>query len=186
MKRFVFLYFILFCLALGSCEQEKVTYSDKIEEEKIFLSQFAKEQGFVVLNEFPENGVFAENEFVLLDSGVYLHISDYGEGTSPAKEAKIQTVAKGCFLGEKENESFDGFDASAGGEITWPLEFTYGENFLHSSDNKILSEGYMSALQYVGNNSTVSMIVPFKVGSSYQNVHMVSVYFEKIKFTFGQ
>lgn len=183
MKRFVFLYFVLFCLTICSCKQDEVTYSDKIEEEKIFLSQFAKEQGFVVLNEFPEKGIFAENEYVLLDNGVYLHISDAGEGTSPAKGTKIQTIAKGYFLGEKENESFDGFDASAG-EITWPLAFTYGESFLYESDNNLLSEGYASALQYVGNNSTVSMIVPFKVGSSYQNVHLVSVYFEKIKFTF--
>lgn len=185
MKRFAFLYVFLFTLAFYSCKQEEITYSDKIEEEKIFLSQFAKEKGFIVLNEFPKDSIFAENEFVLLDNGVYLHISDYGEGNSPVKGSKIQTVAKGYFLGEKENESFDGFDASVG-EITWPLEFTYGEAFPYVSDNNILSEGYASALKYVGNNSTVSMIVPFSVGSSYQNVYMVSVYFEKIKFTFGQ
>lgn len=114
-----------------------------------------------------------------------MFISDYGEGTSPAKGGKIQAVAKGYFLGERENESFDGFDPSSG-KITWPLEFTYGESFPHLSDNKILSVGYASALQYVGNNSTVSLIVPFKVASSCQNVNLVSVYFGKIKFTFEQ
>lgn len=184
MKRFAFLFVFLVCFAFYSCKEE-VTYSDKIEEEEIFLSQFAKEHGFVILDEFPEKGVFADNEFVLLDNGVYLHISDYGEGQAPAKGTKIQTVAKGFFVGERGNESFDGFDASSG-EMTWPLEFTYGDDLSILSDNNLLSPGYASALQYVGNNSVVSMIVPFKVGSSYQNVNLVSVYFEKVKFTFEQ
>lgn len=183
MKGLIFLYLFLFSLAFPSCKQEEVTYSDKIEEDKIFLSQFAKEKGFIVVNEFPKNGIFAEKEFILLDNGVYLHISDYGEGTNPSKGTIIQTIAKGYFLGEEVNESFDGFDGSEG-EITWPLEFQYGDDLSYLQDNNILSEGYASALQYVGNNSTVSMIIPFKVGSDYQNVNMVSIYLEKVKFTF--
>ena len=170
MKKWLFLILFPLCISFFSCEKEKdgTSYTDLIKQEKAILEQFVKEKGFKVLNEFPGDSIFAEDEFFLLDNGVYLRIIDNGDGISPTKGAKIETVAKGVFLAKGEmTKFFDGFDSSAG-EVNWPLEFNYGDEVF--ADDIYLSTGYADVLKYVGNNSTVSMIVPFAVGSYRQNV----------------
>lgn len=42
----------------------------------------------------------------------------------------------------------------------------------------------MGAMKFVGDSSSVSMIVPFSVGSSYQQSVLMPIYFERVDFTF--
>lgn len=180
MRKYLFL--SLAMLFLFSCKKEVETYSDLIKQEKVILDQFVKLKGFKILSEFPKDSIFAENEFLLLENGVYLNISNYGDRTHPSIGDTIQTTAKGFFMYKGElTESFDGFNSSSD-ETKWPLEFKYGVDKFVASD--YLSVGYCSALEYVGSNSTVSMIVPFEVGSSLQNTKPQSIYFEKVTFVF--
>lgn len=174
---------ILIAVLFFSCEKEQTTYTDLIEQEKINLDQFVKEKDFKILNVFPEDSVFAENEYVLLDNGVYLRIIDNGNAIPPAKGTAIQSVAKGCFLvGGKITKSFNGFELTSD-ETKWPLKFTYGDETF--ADNTYLGTGYSDVLKYVGNNSSVSMIVPFVVGSYLQNIEQTSIYFEEVTFVFN-
>lgn len=172
------LFFIIFCISFSSCNDSE-TFSDKVKEEKEYLDKFTKEKGFIILSEFPKDSIFAKNEFILLNNGVYLHISDLGEGKFSLGD-EIQTKAKGVFLDNGITDPFDGF-VSQSDTIVWPLIFKYGDTLF--SDKYLLSDGYTSALKYVGKNSVVSLIVPFEVGSYYQNTNTVSIYFEKVFFT---
>lgn len=173
--------FMMLCLTLYSCDDSE-TFGDRIREEEKNLEQYVADKGFIILKDFPKDGLFGDNEYVKLSNGVYLHISDKGDGQIPEVGTRIITIAKGEFLGEGETESFNGFESIIG-EVSWPLAFVYDkENFF--AEFCFLSEGYVSPLEYVGNNSVVSMIVPFGVGSKYQKNSMKSIYFEKVEFTF--
>ncbi|MDR1402694.1 MAG: DUF4827 domain-containing protein [Tannerellaceae bacterium] len=186
----ILLPFVL-CFTLFSCEKNVTSYMDLVREEKVYLKQFMQAKGFKVLDTFPKDSVFAENEYFLLDNGVYLRVLDNGDAKPPTKDTDIQTIAKGAFLytDNKERmlfytdkfESFDGFE-SLPQEMKWPLRFRYGDPYF--SGNEIIGKGYLSALQYAGNHSTVSMIVPFEVGSPRQMGEIVSAYFERVTFTF--
>lgn len=177
----IFCYSLIFMLS--SCEAEKTTYLDKREEEQAIIDTFMDENGLTVLKEYPEDGVFGEKEYVLLDNGVYLHVIDSGNGNRPVKGTKILSVAKGQFLGvEESNSHFDGFQADDEW-AKWPLKFKYDIPQYYNDDN-FLCNGYVSAMKYVGDHSSVSMIVPFTYGSGYQLSTYLPIYYEKVDFTF--
>lgn len=175
-------YGLIFILA--SCEAEKTTYQDVRDKEQAIINKFIETNGLVVLKEYPEDGIFREKEYVLLDNGVYLHVIDSGNGNRPIQDTKIQSVAKGLFLGREEGDvRFDGFQANDAW-AKWPLRFKYSETPQAYHDENFLCEGYTRVLKYVGNKSSVSMIVPFTYGSMYQLSTYLPIYYEKVDFTF--
>lgn len=141
------------------------------------------ENGFVILQEYPKNGNFKEKEYLLLENGVYLHVIDSGNGIRPVQDNEILSIAKGQFLGGVEgNVHFDGFlldDKWA----KWPLMFKYSESPQFYDDDNFLCDGYTSIMKYVGNESCVSMIIPFTCGSVYQQATYLPIYYEKVIFT---
>lgn len=181
-KNSIFFLIVFCCIVfLFSCEQEKVTYQDCVEEEQAIINNFINDHEVIVLKEYPGNGVFHKNEFVKLENGVYLHVIDSGNGNRPVSGTKIQSFAEGCILGKDSMINFDGFRNNKD-LANWPIEFTYNESpFL---DQYLLGEGYMGAMKFVGGSSSVSMIVPFAVGSSYQQSVLVPIYFERVDFVF--
>ncbi|MGL4229605.1 MAG: DUF4827 family protein [Tannerellaceae bacterium] len=181
---------VLYMLFLVSCDKSDiVTFDDLIREDKLFLEQYMKENQFVVLNEFPADGIFQENEYVLLNNGVYLHVVDYGDSKNTAVGTKVSTVAKGKFLTLKDGseKSFNGFEPETDW-MEWPINFEYKERRFPTEsfyvDEYIVNEGYMSVLKYVGNNSTVKMIIPLALGTNFQINNQTSVSFDKVTFSY--
>lgn len=171
---------------LASCEAEKTTYQDVRDKEQAIIDKFINERGFVLLKEYPKDNIFGDKEYVLLENGVYLHVIDPGNGERPVQNTKIQSVAKGLFLGREGGDiSFDGFQADDKW-AKWPLKFKYSETPQAYFDENFLSEGYVSVMKYVGNHSTVSMIVPFTYGSRYQLSTYLPIYYEKVDITFTE
>lgn len=108
---------------------------------------------------------------------------DSGNGNRPVSGTKIQSFAKGGILGKDSMINFDGFLSNK--DLTnWPIKFTYNESSTQVLDQYLLGEGYMGAMKFVGDSSSVSMIVPFSVGSSYQQSVLMPIYFERVDFTF--
>lgn len=189
-SRCLFLFVSLLIILLSSCSQDTYSYTDGLNDERVAINSFIKESGFVVLEEYPEDGVFEENEFVRLDNGVYLHVFDSGDGMPPVYGSKVSSVAKGRVLYPGvlgfpielgDFGKFDGF-LSGNSAIKWPLVFEYKEDMSYTENNILLGEGYVSALKYVGNGSSVSLIVPFIAGSQVQQNYLVPIYFEKVEF----
>ena len=109
-KNSIFFLSVFCCIVfLFSCEQEKVTYQDCVEEEQAIINNFINDHEVIVLKEYPGNGVFHKNEFVKLENGVYLHVIDSGNGNRPVSGTKIQSFAEGCILGKDSMINFDGF-----------------------------------------------------------------------------
>lgn len=175
----------LFVCLIMSCDDDIITYDDKLKEENIVVEKFVKDSKFVVLNDFPADGIFKENEYVLLKNGVYLHVVDYGDSKYTPLGTKVSTIAKGEILNQKEVKPFNGFEPESDW-LTWPIIFRNKEVNYPPVDDYIVGLGYMSALKYVGNNSIVKMLIPSKVGSGYQYDNACPAYFEKVCFLYMQ
>ena len=62
---------LILCVALVaiSCSKTK-SYTDMLKDEKKAIERFIDDKGLEILDDFPADSVFKENQFVLLDNGV--------------------------------------------------------------------------------------------------------------------
>lgn len=169
---------------ITSCDKT-TSYADMLKAEKKAIERLMDSEGFVVLSDYPADGVFKENEFYKLDNGVYLNVIDSGNGHHAVLE-KTQIVCRfkaRIFL--SDTAEIDGFSSSQ-----FPVTFTYGINqpiqdeSSFSNLNDFVSEGLASGLQYVGDSSYVKLIVPFKVSSSTFINSGDPIFFERVRYIF--
>ncbi|MDD4589328.1 MAG: DUF4827 family protein [Parabacteroides sp.] len=185
-KKIILLIGICICTLFASCQKEVVTYEEVRATEQEVINNFMDKHGFKVIKEYPKNGIFKDSEFILLDNGSYLHVTNSGKGKQTALGTEITCIAKGVILYKDSTRSFDGFQPDK--EWTkWPIKFKYIDNGgTYNSDKYFLSEGLASALKFVGDSSSVSMIVPFTHGSLYQLSVYMPIYFERIDFIYSK
>lgn len=88
---------------------------------------------------------------------------DSGNGNRPVSGTKIQSFAKGGILGKDSMINFDGFLSNK--DLTnWPIKFTYNESSTQVLDQYLLGEGYMGAMKFVGDSSSVRYDCPIFSG----------------------
>jgi hypothetical protein len=153
-----------------------------LKAEKKAIDRLIDEQGFEILKNYPANGVFGEKQFVLLSSGLYLNVIDSGNGNRPATGTNILLRASGHIL-LNDTTSFNGFDPTSM-IVIWPMEFKYNAYTSNDASGFLFSEGLVGALEYVGDSAVVKMIVPFKIGSTYQQSSGNPIYFDKVRYIF--
>ncbi|MDR0700402.1 MAG: DUF4827 domain-containing protein [Tannerella sp.] len=184
-----------------SCNEDYLTYEELKSDEKKRIERIRAEKGLVFLKEYPEDGVFGENEFVELSTGIYLHVVDSGNGN----RAKINSTT---VLIRTEVEYYDMYidstiKASFFSNAYSPFEFRYGQayNVVTAHANNIddpytyfFSVGLESILSYVGEGAEVKLIIPgyseinnVAGGSVYQTAstrQYIPIYYERVKYTF--
>lgn len=190
MKRNLFIGMILLVGAgwLTSCDKTPSYTQLKKNQEKA-LNKFISQQGFEVLNKYPSNGRFKDNQFYLTEKGVYINVVDSGNGTRPQKGKTV--VLMRCSIQ-------DFFQVDTPRTInfftngTRPFEFVFGEaaNIVNENERmnnvytNFFSTGIEDALTYVGDGSIVKLIVPFQEGSTYQRSKSIPFYYDKVTFRF--
>jgi hypothetical protein len=152
-----------------------------LKAEKKAIDRHINEQGFEILKDYPENGVFGEKQFVLLSSGLYLNVVDSGNGNRAEYGTSVLLRASGKML--LDTVTFNGFDPMST-ILSWPLEFKYGKYNSNDVSSYFFSEGLMSVLEYVGDSSVVKLIVPFKIGSASQKTSGDPIYYDKVRYIF--
>jgi hypothetical protein len=153
-----------------------------LKAEKKAIDRFVDEQGFEILKNYPASGVFGEKQFVLLSSGLYLNVVDSGNGNRPVTGTNILLRASGRVL-LNDTFSFNGFDPMSI-IISWPMEFKYNAYNSNDATGYFFSEGLVGGLEYVGDSAVVKMIVPFKIGSTYQQTNGNPIYYDKVRYIF--
>ncbi|MDR0349153.1 MAG: DUF4827 domain-containing protein [Tannerella sp.] len=183
----------------SACNKNK-TYADMKRDQKKAIDRLITEKGFEIIYDYPKNKVFKANQFVLLENGVYLNVVDSGNGNRAKPYSttfggtRILMRCSGEYLFIRGDTTFNTF-----AELV-PIEFTYGQAsstmskyaYLYTSGGiphpvcMFLSTGVESALEHVGENAEVKLIVPFEIGSTYQtnNNYGAPLYYDKIKFQF--
>lgn len=188
MKKGFYILLIMFtAMVVVSCDKTK-SYTDMLNAERKAIDQLIDENGFEILDEFPKDTVFKAKQFVELENGVYLNIIDRGTKDTAVYGSTI-------VLSRFSVRFFLNGDTTVTGNLgehsngTSPVEFRYGT---YTSSNSgyynpfdvFISPGMASALQYVGDSSRVSLIVPFKqMGSDFQSSG-TPLFYKEIKFVF--
>jgi hypothetical protein len=158
-----------------------------LKDERKVIERFIDAEGIDVLKNYPADGVFKENQFVKLSSGVYLNVIDSGNGRrATVGSTKILLRASGKMLLNDpiEFNGFDPLDGSAN-NVSWPIGIQYG-GYTSIDDyyGYLFSTGLVSGLDYVGDSSVVKLIVPFRNGSTSQQKDGYPIYFDKVRYLF--
>jgi hypothetical protein len=191
-----------------SCSDTYPTYEELKSDEKKQINKIIAEKGIQVLNEYPADGVFGENEFVELSSGIYLNVVDSGNGNRAGINATTVLIrVKAEYTYADSIYKFSSFS-----NMETPFEFKYGHAYnvvsAHSSyigygDPYVyfFSAGLESVLSYVGDGAEVKLLVPgysevnlvysgeskVEGGSyfqTYNRAQYIPVYYERVKYTF--
>ena len=174
------------------------TYEELKAAENKVIRKIISEKKIKVLSEFPENGVFGENEFVQLSTGIYLNIVDSGNGNRPVLGTTdlLVRVSGDYYTDDTTLIGFNTFSNTA-----YPFEFRYGNayNVMQEYSYSELyyfyfSMGLESVLSYVGDSSVVKLIVPgysevsgAPGGSAYQSSNSykyIPIYYDRVRYIF--
>lgn len=194
----VLITFIGVIIAFSACSDTE-TYADKLKKENKAIDRFLKENSIQVLDYIESGQTFDENQFYKDPSGVYYRVTDYGDLDNMAStEYRTPVILRyGAILDIINNN--DTIDVGNQWQSTsiYTLGFSYGNSatYQRTSDDyttygEYLEYLYLSPaialpLKYVGDKGKVSMIVPFSVGSYYQNYTSYSpYYFTEIIYNF--
>ncbi|MBC8619315.1 DUF4827 family protein [Parabacteroides faecis] len=190
MKRGFYILMIL-CAALMvvSCDKTK-SYTEHLKDERKAIERLIKREGFHIIDDYPGNGVFAENEFVKLENGVYMNVVDSGNGERATLGTRVfcRFIAHGV-LDSDSTLLVDNLSSQYNGVWGFPTEFLFGSaasssGFVNYAPDYFVGEGLVTPMYHVGNGAIVRLIVPFKrMGSTFQDTYS-PIYFSKVKYTF--
>ena len=189
---------IMLGVIFWSCGKKTKSFAEYKKEEKEAIDNLIAKENFEIIRNYPADGVFGEKQFVLLDNGCYLNVIDSGNGNR-AISGKTVVLMRCSTIGITPSDSSS---ISIFGNGYQPLEFVYGN--MQAAKMRayqdtgpaymFLSPGVESALDYVGNNSIVRMIIPFDngqsteypygIGSAAQDNARIPMYYDRIRFVF--
>lgn len=193
MKRGFYILLIM-CTAVlvVSCDKTK-SYVKMLKEQQKAIDALERDSGLVFLSEFPKDSIFKENEFVELEDGVYLNIIDKGNSDRAVLySTDIQVRFKATMFMQSSSlgtGSVDLIGPHSNG--THPVEFkygSYGAGLYDYAYNIFICPGLAAALPYVGDSSSVKLIVPFKHMGTIGDFQSTGtpVYFEKVRYIFNK
>ena len=190
---------LLIAAVLTSCDSDSFASRQKAERKAV--DKFINERGIEVLHRYPASGVFGKNQYFLINDGlnegrVYLHVVDSGNGNR-AVQGRTEVLMR-C-SGEYFFNRDTSVKFSTYGNDFSPIEFIYGTAYYTSMQGKTsygkqriynlagyyLSAGIESALRYVGEDATVSLLVCFEDGSAQQQDDYEPIYFDRVTFRFA-
>ena len=207
-KSFYVLVLVSFALMAGfpvSCNKTP-TYDEMKAAEMKLIRRIITEKKMEVLDEYPESGVFGENQFVRLSNGIYLHVVDSGNGNRAVYDGYNSTDVlirvQGSYYGKVNNkDTVFSFNTFSNGYS--PMEFKYG--FANSIVNEhqysddiyyyFFGMAMESMLSYVGDSAVVRMLVPghaeigsYTAGSTMQGggntYKFIPIFYDRIRYIF--
>ena len=170
-SRFIIQLLISFMIVGSACNKQK-SPQELLKEENKAIERFISKNSFKILSEYPKDGTFKDNEFYRDATGLYIQVVDSGNGV----RARVNQTVLGRFNGRISFKN-DTIRYISGYQ---PDEFIYGRGTFSNA----ACAAWEYALQYVGDESEVSLIIPSKLGTYSDKMNYHPVYFESLKFTF--
>lgn len=175
-----------------ACDSSE-TYADKLKKERKAINRFIDEHNIKVVTTYPENGVFAENEYFLEPvTGTYIHVVDSGNGRRVSITDRTDVLVR--YSGALRLASSDTtvYENTSAAQIHDYISFTYGKTATYTetstnngySNYNFKSLGMVVPLEYVGDSAIVKLIVPFNSGSGMQSSYYEPVYLGMVRYAF--
>ena len=190
-------YFALSAIFTISCKKN-ITYEEMKAAEVKIIKRIIADHNIEVLEEYPANGVFGENQFVHLNSGIYLNVVDSGNGNrAVVNKTDILLRASGYYVYLDSTYNFNTFTNTSP-----PMEFRYGlasnvvdqHSYTYDVYYYYFGMGLETIMSYVGDSAIVKLLVPgyaeisnYPASSSFQNSAgnmFIPIYFDRVRYTF--
>lgn len=163
-----------------SC-QNTMTYADYLKREEQAIDLFIKSNNLKILSDFPADSTFNENEFYKDPAtSVYFHIISYGD-TVQKLEWKEEVYVR--FSGLHYFNTTDTIRYSNLNNL-FPEVITYIGPVNSSTKSNYATPGWVVPLSYVGHKGKVKMIVPFNMGSAYDQSQYQPTYYDMVEYRF--
>lgn len=157
MKKFIGLLMLSVVVAMCASCHEQTTYAEELKAEQKLIDNFISRNNIHVLHSWPKDSVFLENEYVLLDNGIYFQLQDKGTGVDTARYAKDVVLVR--YIRYSLNEYAD---TTSYMQLDYPISFKFGDY-----NDEAACEAFHTAVYYMKRtNAQARMIVPSKMGFS--------------------
>jgi hypothetical protein len=173
---------ILLGLVYVSCDNSK-SMQEYIREEKKAIERYISSQKIKVLNEYPQDSIFEENEYYKTSEGLYMHVVDKGNPNRRVEPYDQVLVRFDHFYYVKSFVS-GSTDSIVLNYLYFPIEFRYGIAGSYSSDPAGLAcNGFALPLSYVGEGAVVNLLIPSELGNATDNSSFAPVFYKNLKYT---
>ena len=178
-KQFIFIFLSLLLIIVTSCK-DRMTYADYLKQESKAIELFILENDFSVLESYPKNGVFNQNDFYKdPETGVYFNIVEYGDTSENLKNSeKILVRFSGKYFMKNDTLTFSNINSE------WPFEMEYNGPVNNVTKNYYTVPGLAVPLSRVGHNGVVKLIVPFNMSSPGDRQQYKPVFYDYVKYRF--
>jgi len=181
MKHQYFISLILAGLFLTVSCKDRMTYADYLDREEEAIDLFIESNNLTILRDFPSDSTFGENEFYKDPAtGVYFHIIDYGNKSQELqwKEEVYVRFSGLHYFNTDDTTRYSNFRS------LYAEEFKYIGPVNTSTKSNYTTPGWVVPLNYVGHNGRVKMIIPFNMGSSYDQSQYEPTYYDLVLYRF--
>lgn len=180
---------LLILTSLVGCQKKRISYTDMIKREQKEINAFMDKNGFTILKEMPTR-TLEPHEFVEIKDGLYINIIEKGTIITE-NQLNVLTRFNATAIGEREKVNYISIGPKSGG--TYPLPFTYvkgnespsstsNASIIENNLSSFLCNAMMDAINLVGINGRVKMVVSFRHGPSFTTKEGIALYFEEMTF----
>lgn len=175
----IFIFLSALLIIATSCK-DRMTYADHLKKESKAIDLLILKNDFSVLENFPKNGIFNQNDFYKdPETGVYYNIVEYGDTSKNLKiSEKILVRFSGKYFMANDSAFFSNINNSM------PFEMEYYGPVNNVSKSYYTVPGLAVPLSKVGHNGVVKIIAPFNMGSPTDKQQYQPVYYDYVKYRF--
>jgi hypothetical protein len=164
----------------ASCDQSK-TMQEYLREEKKAIDRFISDNGFVVLKNYPADGVFKENEYFRTQDGLYIHVVDSGNGNRVKSREEVTVRFEFMSKIKPPKDTIMWNDTGNKTDPDYPYSFIY--DVYQSYSGARVCYAWVYPLSYVGEHAVVDLIVPSSLGFKTASNSFEPYFFKKLKYT---
>jgi hypothetical protein len=166
---------------LGSCNKEK-SLQERLQEEKRAIERYIDRNKFVILNDYPKDGVFKDKEYYKTADGLYIHVVDSGNGQR-AIPLKDEVTVRFEYRHDILVSDTSILWWSSGGRVN-PFSFIYGLSQSYTvAGSSFECVGWVLPLTYVGERAVIDLIIPSALGSYNDNNNINPVFYKGLTYT---
>lgn len=178
-KSIVLILVSILTLTITSCNNRK-TYAEYLKDERKAIDLFIAKNNLTILKNFPADTIFHENEFYKDPStGVYFNIIDRGDTSKLQWREKVYIRFKGLHYFATEDTVLYSNESS-----TYPEQLEYIGPVTSLTQGNYDTPGWAVPLPYVGHTGRVKLIIPFEMGSSYDQSAYTPTYYDQVTYRF--
>ena len=186
-------------IVVFACSKNYKTYEELKTDEKKIISRILDSKNIEVLYTYPTDGKFGENQFVELNTGIYLNVVDSGNGNRAIPNVTTVLVrASGEVYDRDSTYTFNTFANSSNN-----MSFRFGNAYsvvsqyslnIYSDYYRLFGMGLEHILNYVGDSAVVRLIIPgyseisgYPGGSTFQtanNNEYYPIYYDRVRYVF--